>query len=46
MRNIVKDYKRLSAIISEMMGDENNFTFLYYLKMGWGQILIKYYIPF
>ena len=34
MRKIVKDKKRLSAIISEMIGDGNNFALFYYLKMG------------
>jgi len=36
MRNIIQDKKRLSAIISEMIGDGNNFPFFVYLKMGVG----------
>ena len=36
MRNIVKDKKRLLAIISEMIGDGNNFIYICYQKMVLG----------
>ena len=45
MRKIVKDKKRLSAIISEMIGDGNNFASFYYLKMGVGTNSHKIFIP-
>lgn len=36
MRKIVKDKKRLSAIISEMIGDGNNFASFLLSKNGGG----------
>lgn len=36
MRNIFKDYKRLSTIISEMIGDGNNLSIIVLPKYGLG----------